>query len=274
MVPVVVTSTLVVALCVSHWTATASAGSATGTQWTKTRDPVDWLLDTTPAPATLTPAGPCRLALSNGLLTRVFALPGPGCTVSAPNWATLDLLHAVNPDEPPVSVLAALDAEAFVELDGVTSAIGGFADPCPEYVRGTAQTDAAREGTCAYLNRSQPSYTAPLPSASAWVYAGHQTGPIVPAVKYTPRRHAAAVSWPPAGLHLSVDFRPPHDASTALRGITVTVHYELLQGVPFLSKWVEVTAAANNTVSANVVVGNVTVELLRVNDPCVISTSF
>ena len=53
-------------------------------------DSDDWLLDTLPAPATLTPVGPCRLALSNGLLSRVFAVPGPGCDQAAPNWATCE----------------------------------------------------------------------------------------------------------------------------------------------------------------------------------------
>jgi hypothetical protein len=142
-----------------------------------------------------------------------------------------------------------------------------FSDPCPAFVRGTAQTDAAREGTCSYLNRSQPSYTSPVAATLAWVYSGHRTGPIAPVVRYTPRRHAAPVAWPPAGLHLAVDFSPPVGAPSAVSGITVTVHYELLQGAPSLSKWVEITAAANNSAAANVVVGNVTVELLRVNDP-------
>lgn len=177
----------------------------------------------------------------------------------------MDLTHTADEGSPAKSALAALDVEAWVELDGVLWAVGGTLDPCVGFTRAQATTEAAREGTCAYLNRSSPAATSPAPNTTSWQYITHRTGPIVAPIPYTPKRHAANVPWPPLGLHLEVDFGPPLGCPSVLTNITITVHYEMLQGAPSLSKWVTVTSAANSA-GAGVVIGNVIVETLRVND--------
>jgi hypothetical protein len=50
-----------------------------------------------------------------------------------------------------------------------------------------------------------------------------------------------------------------------LIGLTVSVHYELFQGLPALRKWVSVAVAQTDSAGADVVVGNVITETLRTN---------
>ena len=81
--------------------------------------------------------GGCALVLANGLLSRTFAVPGPGCP--APNWVTVDLADTTDPDMPPKSALAALDVEASVELavGGVAQRwdVGGLNQTCQRWLR-------------------------------------------------------------------------------------------------------------------------------------------
>ena len=223
----------------------------------------DWLIHPLSTPATVTLAADgCELRLTNGLLQRTFAVPGVRCP--APNFATTDLTDISNADMPPKSVLAALDVEAAVELDGDRYDVGGFNNSCPRWVRTEPHvTHEEIFSTCAYLNRSQPSYTKPTANASAFRYVSHTTGSTVAPFPYERARHAADTPWPPAGIHLAVTFTAPPNAAPSIRGINVTVHYELYESIPAMTKWLTVTGALD---AASVVVGNVWVESLRVND--------
>jgi hypothetical protein len=60
----------------------------------------------------------------------------------------------------------------------------------------------------------------------------------VPGRRASPRY----VSWPPAGQRLSVRFAPPAGSPAALRELNVTLVYELYDGAPMISKWLEITA--------------------------------
>lgn len=66
--------------------------------------------------------------------------------------------------------------------------------------------------------------------------------------------------WPPRGLRLDVDFVPPTNA-TMLRGVVVTLHYEMYDGLPALRKWLTVRVGPSGPES--VTVDTATMELLR-----------
>ena len=230
----------------------------------------DWLVSPPSETATATSsADGCTLTLANGLISRTFAVPGLNCP--SPNWVTVDLADITDSDMPAKSVLAALDVEGAVELavDGVSQRwnVGGLNQSCGRWLRSKPHsTHEEVFSTCAFLNRSQPSYKTPQQNKSAFQYISHGTGPTVAPFEYVPARHSAATPWPPAGIHLAVVFGAPDTAPAALRAVNITVHYELYQGVPSHSKWITISAPATDRAAGRVVVGNVFVEQLRVND--------
>lgn len=242
-----------------HWELQSAEGATT-----------DWLVTPPSTPAAVhSSEDGCTLTLANGLLARTFAVPGKGCP--APNWVTTDLADTTDDEMPPKSVLAALDVEATVDLvvGGLSQRwdVGGLNQSCWRWLR--SQPHSTHESvfsTCAFLNRSQPSYSKPKGNASAFQYVNHTIGPIAAPFDYTPGRHAAKTPWPPNGVHLAVQFAAPTTAPAALHTVKITVHYELYQGVPAHSKWVTVSASETDTDAANVVVAQVFVEQLRVND--------
>ena len=54
--------------------------------------------------------------------------------------------------------------------------------------------------------------------------------PWKPGTRHTPTEEEG-FSWPPTGVHLELEFRPPAGAPAALAMVTVVVHYELYDGL-------------------------------------------
>lgn len=227
----------------------------------------DWLVDDVTTVPTLSARDSCSMILSNGLISREFSTPGPDCQ-KYPNFATIDLLDSIRPDQMPRSALAALDVEAKVQLDGALYSVGGFNQTCALWQPtnpGPRPTPEQLFSTCTYLNRTQPSNADPMPNATAFQYVSHSSGPIQAPFNYTHARHSdSSVPWPPKGLHLAVKFAAPANSPAAIRSVTVTVHYEILQGIPAMTKWVEVSRPFN--LLGDISIGGAVVETLRVND--------
>eukprot|EP01052_Picozoa_sp_SAG31_P050571 SAG31_NODE_11601_length_1014_cov_1.240437_1_plen_300_part_01 len=187
-------------------------------------DGPDWLLHQPlqMPPPTLVALDARTLALSNGLLARVFT--------TAPDWATWDVQTSRG------SALRAISPEAFVTLDNRTYPVGGMVPlrddgktPCPL----PAGVGPADNCPTAFFNRSTP-YGA---NELAFHYLNHSiTRRLTRPFEWSPKRHAPPVAWPPLGLRLSVDFGAPADADARHAQVVVTVHYELLQGAPVLTK--------------------------------------
>lgn len=220
----------------------------------------DWLVHpvTHDASVSMGPTG-CEIELSNTLLARRFNLPGAGCP--ATNFGTSDVLDLAQ--SPPKSVLSALDAEAYVELDKVVYAVGGDNQTCQQWIPPVKDPS----GTCAYLNRSHAAYTHPIINPEAFLYSAHTVAPITAAFNYTSARHAINVPWPPKGVHLAINFTAPAATSTPpqIRGVVITVHYELFTGLPAMRKWVSIAVPRNDVAGSAVLVGNIITETLRVN---------
>lgn len=185
---------------------------------------------------------PDTLTLSNGLITREFAL--------APNFGTVEYRS----DYSTRSMLRTVTPEAAVTLDGQTYNIGGL---------------SAASGTKhAYLNRSSLSLQA---DPNAFKYSKHsQSMPVAP-FHWEPGLRASPknANWPPKGLHLQVDFTaPPTVKLPQHKDVQVSLHYELYQGVPILAKWVSVSYS-NASVVEPVRVNSVTVEYLATQKPYV-----
>jgi hypothetical protein len=209
------------------------------------KPPTDWLVDKITAVAAVR-EGPAPvhqasrfklLTLDNMLLTREFAI-GIGDSVGA--FGTWDISTA-----PHGSALRAFGPEAIVALDNTTYTIGGLV---PVKADGktacSAPSGVGPSGSCpvAYLNRTQL-YAA---NRSAFQYVNHTVGtPQAPFPWRPGSRHTREdTQWPPAGVHLSVLFSAPEDADPKHAHVSITVHYELVDGLPILQKWVTVDATA------------------------------
>ena len=183
----------------------------------------DWLVDGAPHPAAVVrDAAGTSIVLDNGLLRRTIRVTPNAATVGLDDLMTgRALLRAVQP-------------EAKVTLDGVEYDVGGLVG----------------QPNLAYLD---PRWLDGLEAApDAWRVTGYEVGEPAERLAWARvRHHAPGVSWPPAGVALRLDFAPPAGTAAgaaALEGITVSVHYELYDGVPVLAKWLTVSNGAGRTV--------------------------
>lgn len=175
----------------------------------------DWLLD-----ANGFKAGVFRgisndeLVFQNGLLRRTFKL--------APNAATIALDNLMTGE----AMLRAVEPEAVLTIDGKEFEVGGL----------HGQPDRA------YL---LPEWTAKLTNdPAAFQFVNSSVSKPKSPIVWKRKRHSADLPWPAPGASLSLEFRGP---TAATRGITVTIHHELYDGLPVLGKWLTVS---NGTTSA------------------------
>ncbi|MEM7308447.1 MAG: alpha-galactosidase [Planctomycetota bacterium] len=170
-----------------------------------TQPVADYLISTDLPPAVAREER-AELHLENGLVRRTFRLAPNGATVALSNLRTGEsLLRAVRP-------------EAAVTIDGVRYEVGGLqGQPNHAFLR--------------------PEWIDKLVSSpEALRYVGHRVGEPAERMPWARvRHHAPGASWPPPGVHLRMDY-----ATKRLPGVVVRVHYELYDGVPVFSKWLDV----------------------------------
>jgi len=169
----------------------------------------DWLLDATAFTAGVFHSETSdEIILQNGLLRRIFKI--------TPNAATVGLDNLMTG----AAVLRAVEPEASVTIDGQEFLVGGL--------RG--QPDRA------YL---LPEWIAILTNdPGAFQFVGFAASRPEAPFNWKHKRHSADLPWPPPGAALALRFQGPTEAS---RGITVTVHHELYDGLPVLGKWLTVS---------------------------------
>eukprot|EP00123_Amoebidium_parasiticum_P011300 comp20632_c0_seq1/m.26704 comp20632_c0_seq1/g.26704 ORF comp20632_c0_seq1/g.26704 comp20632_c0_seq1/m.26704 type:complete len:761 (-) comp20632_c0_seq1:19-2301(-) len=203
-----------------------------------TRGAKDWLVHDIKDPVSVTTSDDKTiLKLDNGLTSRVFRL--------SPSFGTINL---ISHQRGGVSALRSIGfPEAVVRLDGIRYEIGGL--------RVKPGTQSA-----AFLDRDNLEFVA---DENAWVFNGHYVSfPKAPFMWTPGARHSPKdASWPPKGVNLRFDFKPPANVKDEHKGVVVSVHYEMYQGAPIISKWVSVDCAM---CSSNVVVDEVVVETLGV----------
>lgn len=178
--------------------------------------PADWLVAPQVQNATLYRTDHAEeIALSNGLITRVFRL--------APNAATVGFDNLMTGE----AILRGVKPEASITVNGVELNIGGLLGQ-PNY---------------AFL---KPEWLEAMTAdPEAFRFTDYETGPITAHMDWKQvRHHAPDAVWPPKGVHLQLNFAPAPDSTAAkdaaLKDLRVTVHYNLYDGIPLLSKWIAV----------------------------------
>ncbi len=220
--------------------------------------PTDWLIDPSPYKAGVYRSQRSdEVVLDNGLVRRTFRV--------APNAATVGLDNLMTG----AAIVRGVKPEAIVSIDGVSCEVGGL----------SGQSDYA------YLRQEWLDQMTSNPEA--FQFAGYHVGrPAERLVWKRVRRHTPDAKWPPAGVYLRMDFDAPAALSqkanstqtskqsgekTRARAeplpkkaeagaIRVSVHYELYDGLPVMSKWITV----HNSTDRKITVDRFTSEILAV----------
>lgn len=193
------------------------------------RDTADWLIDNSGYAADVYQGSNTNeLALSNGLIRRTFRV--------APNAATVGFDNLVTGE----SILRGVKPEALLTIGGVQYEVGGL--------------------------KGQPNYAYLLPewlddltaNPDAFQFTGYEVGQPTERMAWKRvRHHAPNVAWPPKGVSLRMDYRAP-DSAESLRKVRVSVHYELYDGIPVISKRITL----HNDSKKSVILNSFTSEIL------------
>ncbi|HEV2474840.1 MAG TPA: hypothetical protein VGS41_19340, partial [Chthonomonadales bacterium] len=160
-----------------------------------------------------------ELSIQNGLAKRTFVLKPNAACIAFDNLSTGEgMLRGVKP-------------EATVTLNGKRFDVGGLKGQ-PDY---------------AYLN---PGWLKQMTAdPAAFQFEGYTVGKTVARFPWKPKRYCEKLAWPPAGASLTLRFRPPDSAG--LRGLTVSVHYEMYDDIPAMCKWLTVENGTDRPVLLN-----------------------
>jgi hypothetical protein len=147
------------------------------------------------------------------------------------------------------SVIRGVKPEAIIKLDDQLIEVGGLKGQ-PDY---------------AYLD---PSWLEQMTSnPEAFQFTGYSTGEPKARYHWEHKRHVANVPWPPRGLELTANFQPPESINEKYKGLTVSVHYEMYEGIPLLCKWVTITNGSNARINSPLLNSKITPPLSKAKSP-------
>ncbi len=184
----------------------------------------DWLIDNNRYKAKFVELSDSEIALDNGLIRRVFLLD-PGASTIA-----LDDLMTGR------SVLRGVKPEARIIIDGESFSVGGLLG----------------QPNLAYLD---PSWIDKLEAdPKAFGFIDYETTPIDARMEWKRVRHASPDSeWPPKGIHLVMNYSLPG----LFEGLKVKVHYNLYDGIPAYSKWIELINQGSESIHLDAFVSEI-----------------
>ena len=159
-----------------------------------------------------------EIVLSNGLISRTFRL--------RPNPATVAYDNLMKGQ----SIIRGVKTEGIVELDGHKYEVGGL--------RGQVEYGYL-------LAEKVDSFTA---DPNAFMFRSFEIGDIKKRFEWKRKRYSSRTTWPPPGRSLTLDFDPP---AGKLDGLTLSIHYEMYQGIPLLAKWFTISNGADKSVKLN-----------------------
>jgi len=166
----------------------------------------DWLLGNFTEHTRLETTNDGTLVFTNGLISRTFS--------TAPNGATIGFDNLMTGE----SILRSVKPEATVEIDGQEFEVGGLMGQVEQaYLRLDWIDDL----------KSNP---------EAFQFSGYATNKIKARVPWNRCRYSSDQPWPPEGLELVMNYEPPDSRSELCDGLMISVHYEMYQGIPALSK--------------------------------------
>eukprot|EP01060_Flectonema_neradi_P031213 TRINITY_DN4674_c0_g1_i1.p1 TRINITY_DN4674_c0_g1~~TRINITY_DN4674_c0_g1_i1.p1 ORF type:complete len:744 (+),score=114.83 TRINITY_DN4674_c0_g1_i1:45-2234(+) len=184
----------------------------------------DWLIDPITTAATVTSAGN-KIEIGNGLVRRTF--------VTTPAFGTVDVtLNASIDFGGQQSLFRAVTNETIIAINGTEYLVGGL-----------RQASTFR----AYCNRTELQLLPPS-AESYFKFVNFSTSNPVAPFPWTPgTRHSPKnINWPPKGAVLNVNFLP---SSTKMPQMMITLHFQVIEGIPVVQKWMSATLLSGAAVS-------------------------
>lgn len=182
----------------------------------------DWLIDGSSYQSTVqTTHEGKRIELTNGLLRRTFLL--------SPNVATIALDNLMTGE----SELRAVRPEALLTINGKDYPVGGLTgQPVNNFL------------TEEFINNMQS-------CDSAFTLVDYQIGECKERFPWKPNAQwiSNLYPWPAPGKRITFNYQAPPTAPQDCKDLKVRVIYELYDGAPILSKWIEIDNEGRKTVT-------------------------
>lgn len=195
-----------------------------GTVWAGGRD-LDWLVTPVKEPVRIEEREDEKeIVLTNGLISRTFRL--------RPNAATIGYSNLMTGE----SIIRGVKPEAIVELDGCKYEVGGL------------------HGQVEYAYLQADSLASLTDSPDAFQFRSFDTGGIKERLAWKRKRYSVPLNWPPPGKSLTLHFRPP---GGKLDGLTLSIHYEMYEGIPLLAKWLSISNGGGAPVRLNTFISEI-----------------
>jgi len=177
----------------------------------------DWMIDPSNTNASINRGEDDQsLVFENGLIKRTFRLSSTAGTVGFDNLMTGN------------SLLRATGPEAQITIAGKVHDIGGF----------SGQPDRA------YL---LPEWIVRLTNAAPdFQFIGFSPAFVIAPFQWKQKRHHANLPWPPSGKAVDFFYR---GSSEEVRGLNVTIHYEIYDGIPVIGKWMTISNRSTGAVT-------------------------
>jgi hypothetical protein len=186
---------------------------------------VDWLVKRITEPVRIEKKLDGKeIVISNGLISRTFRLQPNAATVAYDNLMTGE------------SIIRGIKPEAIIELNDQKLEIGGLHGQV-EY---------------GYLLAAQLDSLASNPDA--FQFSSYDTGETRERFRWERKRYSSQTTWPPPGKSLTLHFKPP---AGMLKGLTLSIHYEMYQGLPVLAKWLTISNGTDERVRLNTFISEI-----------------
>ncbi|MDB6038882.1 MAG: hypothetical protein JWM99_2723 [Verrucomicrobiales bacterium] len=187
----------------------------------------DWLVTQSSQRAQIVRGRDFReIVLINGLISRTWRLEPNAASVAFDNLMTGE------------SIIRGVKPEATIEIEHVKYSIGGLIGQ-PDY---------------GYLRNEWLETMSNDPKS--FQFTGFEIGVPQKRLEWKRKRYSADMPWPPPGVALTLHFKAPITSAgtntlDAVRDLAVSVHYELFDGIPLISKWITVSNAGPRAVTLN-----------------------
>ena len=165
-----------------------------------------------------------EITLTNGLIQRTFR--------TVPNCATVAFENLMTGE----TIIRGVKPEAVLEINGVRYEVGGL-EGQEEY---------------AYL---RPEWADSLTgSPESFQFESFSTGKTRERFPWRRKRYSENRPWPPPGVSLTIHYQPPEKK---LQGLLVSVHYEMYDNIPLISKWFTITNQGKRTFRLNTFISEI-----------------